>query len=68
VAAVAQAVTGRRKLPPMLSHFSGMSDLVVRRRHRSYELLFDRRDAATPTEPLWLTRQGFSRRAPADPA
>ncbi|MFN0067807.1 MAG: hypothetical protein ACKVYV_09245 [Limisphaerales bacterium] len=56
VAAVAQAATGRKRLPARLSHFSGMSDLVVRRLHRSFELLFDRRDSATPTEPLWLSR------------
>lgn len=60
VEAVARAVTGRSRLPAKLGHFSGMSDLAVRRRHRSFELLFDRRDSATPTEPLWLSRRpGF---------
>lgn len=57
VEAAARATCLNRKPPEHLNHFSGMNDLVVRQHHSSFELVFDRRDLATPTDPIWLSRQ-----------
>lgn len=54
--AAAGAAATRRARATALAPAASAGDPVVRRHGRCYELVHDRRDAATPTEPLWLAR------------
>lgn len=55
IAAAGEAAS-RRTQPRPAAETAGARDAVVRRHGRCYELVYDRRDAVTPTEPLWLSR------------
>lgn len=54
---IAAAGAAARHPPPRPAGETACAgDAIVRRHGRCYELVYDRRDAATPTEPLWLSR------------
>jgi hypothetical protein len=54
--AAAGAAATRRAPPRRAEDTVCGGDATVRRHGRCYELVYDRRDLATPTEPLWLSR------------